>query len=154
MNKKITGILVTIGKRTKTEEKWAEKVGISVIAFRARVKNKPEQEWLLPPDRRTKKILLEAYDKKQTAEQWSDETGTPVPTIWYRLNKGKTVEEAIDSSKAKKRKKTESVLSDKKYYVIPDDIVQSDLEMARRIIHYKSLNMSDEEILIKEKLAA
>ena len=40
-------------------------------------------------------ILITARGKTQTISQWSDETGLSYYTIYFRLRKGKTDEEAI-----------------------------------------------------------
>lgn len=47
---------------------------------------------------RRSNVILEYQGRKQTMQQWADESGIKIGTIWARLHRGWTVERAISEA--------------------------------------------------------
>jgi len=149
-------VLYTHDNMTMNADDWAKKLGVTSSYFKVRTQLKSEEDWFAPKSKNSQAALIEIDNVKMTAHQWSVQEGVPISTIWYRVRKGFKGRAIVAKSTIAKRapRLKHKIKQLKEHFEPYENLSGADLELARRIDGYRKMNMSDEEIMTKIKVAS
>ena len=97
-NNRISNRVISAFGRVQTLQQWAEESGIGAMTIKERLNSGWSHERavsVLPWAERPNVVLIEAFGRRKTAREWSEEVGVGYSTLRERLKRGWSPEDAI-----------------------------------------------------------